>query len=94
MNPAYRQFVANTSTVCKNLLQRDYAMLAQLNVLWFGEDANWDELITQGELDSDSMFAASGLTTAELADVEYALAQILTMINDHMPAFAKLSGLL
>lgn len=91
MNPAYHKLIQDTSYNI-NLLLATYAKLSELNILWAGSP-NYQNLITQSEINSDPNYLSAGLTTQNVADAEFALAQIKTQIDNAMVALTILSNL-
>jgi hypothetical protein len=86
---AHQNFISQSGAQAKKLLDM-YGDLQQINVLWAGSP-DYDTLITQGEIDEVESFA--GLTAAQLADAEFAMATIKDTITNALPALAVLSNL-
>lgn len=80
-------FIQNSGQAVKNLLALE-GNLDQLNTLWAGA-AQFSVSITQNDLTTSPAF--NGLTTQDLADVEFALATILNTIKGALPAFTTLA---
>lgn len=80
-------FIQNTGQAVKGLLAME-GNLDQLNVLWAGA-AQYSTEITQNDLTTSPAF--NGLTTQNLADVEFALATVLNTIKAALPAFTTVA---
>lgn len=75
-------FVMKTSAMAQTLMDL-YGNLTVLNQLWAGPNA-FNTGITQADLDNYPAFADIGLTTQQLADVEYTLGLILGNLNNQL----------
>lgn len=91
MSSAHQNFVSKTSNEAKRLLEF-FAQETQLNVLWAGAP-NYDQLITQQDIDSVASFAGAGLTTQNIADAQFAMATINTTIQNALVALTILANL-
>jgi hypothetical protein len=92
MTAARKQFVVRTSSEVKALMSL-YTELCQLNALWAGAP-NFDDLITQADLDEVAEFSGVGLTAQQLADAEYALASIKSTIEGALVPLAVLVAII
>lgn len=81
------QFLQTTGQAVKGLLAQE-GQLDQLNVLWAGA-AQFSVSITQNDLDTTPAFA--NLTVQNIADVEYALAAVLSTIKNALPALTTVA---
>ncbi len=91
MSAAHQNFVSQTAYRARVMLDQ-IGPLEQLNTLWAGTP-NYDELITQEEIDSVASFAGAGLTAQNVADAEFALATIKGQIDNAMVALTVLASL-
>ena len=91
MNTAHQNFVSETSREAKRLLEF-FAEETQLNILWAGTP-DYQSLITQEEIDSVGSFSGAGLTVQDLADTQYAMANINTAIENAIVAMTMLASL-
>lgn len=91
MNNAHQNFISDESGLAKRILA-EYGELSQQNVLWAGTP-NYDELITQEDIDSVVTLAGAGLTTTQLADACYALEQVRGILTNAMPSLTILAKL-
>lgn len=91
MSSAHQNFVSDEGRLAKVFLS-EYGDLAQQNVLWAGTP-NYQNLITQEEIDSVPSFLGAGLTKPQLTDACYALEQVRTLLTNALPALTVLAKL-
>ncbi len=91
MEIVHQNFISTVAFNARIAMDR-YGELTQQNVLWSGSP-NYDELITQEEIDTVERFHGAGLTTQHLADAVYALEQIRGILTNAMPALTVLAKL-
>lgn len=91
MNAPQQNLVSKAGQLCSQLLEMK-GTIDQIDVLYSGSP-NWDDLITQGEIDEVGSFAEAGLTAANVADAVYILKLIRDNINSNLPAMVMMANL-
>lgn len=91
MNAPQQNMVSRAGNLCKQLLEMK-GVIDQIDVLYSGSP-NWDDLITQSEIDEVASFAAAGLTAANVADAVYILKLCRDNINSNLPAMVMMANL-
>ncbi len=84
-------FVNKTAITAQAFLDL-YGALSELNVLWAGTP-DYKDAITQDDLNSVPAFADCGLTTAQLADVEYCIGQIVGLLSAQLPSLSVVGNI-
>lgn len=91
MNAPQQDLISKTGQVCKQLLTLK-GTIDQIDVLYSGSP-NWDDLITQPEIDEVTSFEQANLTVANVADAIYICKLIRDNINSNLPAMVMLANL-
>jgi hypothetical protein len=85
-----QDFISDIGTICKALLDMQ-GTIQHFDILYNGSP-DWDTLITDEEIDGVPLFAALGLTAANVADVIFQLNAIRTTVQTgNLPAMVVLS---
>lgn len=91
MNAPQQNLVSKAGQLCSQLLEMK-GIIDQIDVLYSGSP-NWDDLITQGEIDEVSSFAQTGLTATTVADAVYILKLVRDNVNSNLPAMVMMANL-
>ena len=91
MNAPQQNLVSKTGQLCKQLLEMK-GVIDQIDVLYSGTP-NWDDLITQGEIDEVPSFLETGLTAINVADAVYILKLVRDNVNSNLVAMTMLANL-
>lgn len=91
MNAPQQNLISKAGNLCEQLLKMT-GPINQIDVLYSGTP-NWDDLITQNEIDEVDSFAEAGLTAANVADAVYILKLVRDNVNSNLPAMVMLANL-
>lgn len=91
MNAPQQDLISRTGGLCNQLLTMK-GIIDQIDVLYSGSP-NWDELITQSEIDEIPSFLQAGLTVANVADAIYILKLVRDNVNSNLVAMVMLANL-
>lgn len=91
MNAPQQNLITTAGKLCAQLLVMKGA-IDQIDVLYSGSP-NWDDLITQPEIDEVASFLQANLTVSNVADAVYILKLIRDNVNSNLPAMVMLANL-
>lgn len=91
MPAAHQNFITNNKANAQRLLDF-FGEEEQLNILWAGSP-NYQNTLTQEEINDVVSFAGAGLTTQNIADGQFAMATINGIIQNALVALTVLANL-
>lgn len=91
MPAVHQNFISTDAKLAKALVELLGPLQVQ-NTLYAGSP-NYDEEITQAEIDTVPSFLESELTTQTIADARFAMATIMNTIVNALPSLTEMSRL-
>jgi hypothetical protein len=87
-----QNLIIKTGKVCKEVLELQ-GVIEQIDILYNGSP-NWDEIMTDEEIQEVPLFAEMGITAQTVADGIYQLSQLKQLVlTGNLPALVLLAQL-